>query len=266
MTFTLPPGILILGNGENLLLPPAMTEADREYVAINRLRILRQLRSTQMDGAGFYTQAPATLLNELRAAPWAAIDIQTTSPTRFSRPLRVFKTTAIGDVEWQVYRAAHPEASLNSIPRARVLSVYTESLGHSVWDLDALKREDRRLLFEAAISSKILVGYNLGFALSWVFGETTARPSFVLDTMILFRQICPSVLLRPYRWAGYLDKVKRRFAESLLKQYPHASGDIEYFAACAEMLLPEKRFQSPASWCVSTLSTDHCGTQNLTWT
>jgi len=259
MTSTLPSGIVILGNGENLLLPPGITIAEREYTVAHKPRILRQLRSTQMNGAGFYTQTATTLLNELRAAPWAAIDIQTTSPTRFSRPLRVFKTTAIGDVEWQVYRAAHPEASLNSIPRARVLSVYTESLGHSVWDLDALKQEERRLLFEAAVSSKIVVGYNLGFALSWLFGETTARPSFVLDTMILFRQICPAVLLRPYRWAGFSDEVKRRFAESLLKRYPHTSGDIEYFAACAEMVLPEKRFQSPASWCVSTLSTDHCG-------
>jgi DNA polymerase family A len=257
MSFTLPTGIVILANGENLLLPPAMTHADREYVAINKLRILRQLRSTQMNGAGFYAQAPATLLNELQAAPWAAIDIQTTSTTRSSRPLRVSKTTAIGDVEWQVYRAAHPEATLNSIPRARILSVYTESLGHSIWDLDALKREERRLLFEAAISGKILVGYNLGFALSWLFGETTARPSFVLDTMILFRQICPAILLRPFRWAGFVDEVKRRFAESLLKRYPHTSDDIEYFAACAEMLLPEKRFQSLASWCVSSLSTDH---------
>lgn len=108
MRVTLPSGIVILGNGENLLLPPATTDADREYVAINKLRILRQLRSTQMNGAGFYAQTPTTLLNELRAAPWAAIDIQTTAPTRFSRPIRVSKTTAIGDVEWQVSCVAPP--------------------------------------------------------------------------------------------------------------------------------------------------------------
>lgn len=160
-------------------------------------------------------------------------------------------------MEWQAYRAAHPDATLNSVPRARVLSLYTEALGHSVWHIDALKRDDRQMLFEAAVDRKILVGHNLGFDLSWLFGETTARPSFTLDTMILFRQIRPAVLLRPYRWAGFSDQIKREWAESLLRQYPRSSNSMEYLAACAEMPLPEASFESAASWCVSALSTDH---------
>jgi DNA polymerase-1 len=210
-----------------------------------------------MNAAGFFTQAPTTLLNELRVAPWAAIDIRTTALTRFSRPIRVTRTSAIGNLEWPAYRAAHPDATLNSVPRARVLSVYTEALGHSVWDLDELKQEERLTLFEAAIDRKIVVGYNLGLDLSWLFGESTARPSFALDAMILFRQIRPAVLLRPYRWAGFSDQVKQQFAASLLQRPTHNSGSREYFAACAEMLLPKTSFESAASWCVSALSADH---------
>jgi hypothetical protein len=257
MTFAPPPGTVILGNCENLLLPPGLTDADREYTVTHKRQILARLRSTQMNAAGFYTQVPGTLLNELRVAPWTAIDVQTTAPTRFSQPIRVTKTTAIGGVGWQAYRAAHPEATLNSIPRARILSVYTEALGHSVWDLDALKHEERLILFEAALDRKVLVGHNLGFSLSWLFGETTARPNFALDTMILFRQICPAVLLRPYRWAGFLDRVKQQVAESLLQRHNHSTDSIEYVAACAEIPLPERSFEKVASWCVSTLSADH---------
>ena len=257
MTFAPPPGTAILGNCENLLLPPGLTDADREYAVRHKRQILARLRSIQMNAAGFYVQVPGTLLNELRAAPWAAIDVQATAPTRFSQPIRVTKTTAIGGVEWQAYRAAHPEATLNSIPRARILSVYTEGLGHSVWDLDALKQEERLILFEAALDRKVLVGHNLGFGLSWLFGETAARPSFALDTMILFRQIRPAVLLLPYRWAGFPDQGKQQFAESLLQRHNHSTVSIEYVAACAEIPLPARSFEKVASWCVSTLSADH---------
>jgi hypothetical protein len=257
MTGAIPRGAAILGDCARLLLPPGITDAGREYVAGQKALILSRLRSTQMDAAGFYTQVPGTLLNELRAAPWAAIDIQTTALTPFSQTNRVTKTTAIGGVDWQAYRAVYPEAILKSSPRIRVLSIFTEPLGHLTWDLDALRPEERLRLFEAAVDQKILVGYNLGFDLSWLFGETAARPSFVLDAMILFRQIRPAVLLRPYRWAAFTDKAKQKFGESLLERYSDSSSSMEYLAACAEVLSPETSFQSAASWCVSVLSADH---------
>ena len=175
MKDALPTGAAILGDCARLLLPPGTTAAEREFVAGHRPTILSRLRSTQMDAAGFYTQIPAALVHELRVAPWAAVDIQTTAVTRFSQPIRVNKTTAIGGLEWQVYRAVHPEAKLNSIPRARVLSVFTEALGHCVWDLDALKEEERLMLFEAAIDRKTVIGYNLGHSLSWAHSGRQRR-------------------------------------------------------------------------------------------
>lgn len=257
MTLPPMPGIAIIGNGENLLLPPGMTAADRDYIVDHKTQVLARLRSTQMNAAGFYTALPAALLNEIRAARWAAIDLQTTALTRFSRPIRVTRTTAIGGMEWQAYRAAHPEAALNSFPRPRVFSVYTEHLGHSVWDLDALKQEERLMLFEAALNQKLIVGFDLGFDLSWLFGETVARPSFVLDSMILFRQIRPAALLRPYRWAAFSDEGKQRMAESLLERFPLNPGSVEYLAACAEVPLANTAFEKAAGWCVSALSADH---------
>jgi DNA polymerase III epsilon subunit-like protein len=152
-----------------------------------------------MDVVGFYTQLPGTLLRELQAAPWVVLDLETTGLTRCSEPIRISGATGIGSGTWTTYRAAQPAASLNSKLRMRVLTVLTDALGTYTFDLDELPPEARQQLFAAVLDKKIVVAHSAGFDLSWLFAETTARPTFILDTMLLVRQIHPSILIRPFQ-------------------------------------------------------------------
>ena len=253
----IPKGAALICDGTKLLFDARCAEAKHEVILANREAVLHSLRSTQMNAAGFYTTLPAALSQELRASTWVAIDLRSTADTRYCEPLRLRKSSLVGDVVWELYRTKHPGVVLSTSPRSRVLSVYTDLLGCCAFDLDELSKQDKCELYEAAIKGKVVLGHNLGRCFAWLFGETVARPAFVLDAMVIFRQVRPAALLRPYRWAAFQDQHKPKFAAELLSRHGSANVSLEYLAGCAELTAPDASYDKPAAWCVTVLSKEH---------
>jgi hypothetical protein len=258
MIATLPSDLAIHSDEEHVLLPPGLDQQEVDSIIQRKPQVLGSLRSSQMDEAAFYTALPGSLYQELQAAPWAALKIETTASTRFSTPERISSGTFVGSQTWIAYRASHPGALAKTQPRIRVLSLYTDYLGACAWDLDALSPDDRRRLFGAALDKKIVIAHNAGVDLSWLFLETMARPAFVLDTMLLIRQVRPETLLRPFKFSLYGDEGSQaRCRELIMQEDGRPSASLEWIAECLRIPAPDLSYQQHTSWGVSILSAEH---------
>jgi len=258
MTAALPADLAIHSDGEHLILPPQLDQRELESIIRCKPDILANLRSSQMDEAGFYTTLPGSIYRELQAAPWVAISIQTTASTRFGSPERISSGTFIGSQSWLAYRASHLGAVAKTQPRIRVLSLYTDHLGACTWDLDALSPHDRQRLFNVALDNKIVVAHNAGLDLSWLFLETTARPVFVFDTMLLIRQVQPETLLRPFKLAVHGDESSQARCKKLIIQEDGGpSAALDWIAECLQVTTPDSSYEQHTSWGVSILSAQH---------
>jgi DNA polymerase-1 len=237
------------------------SELDEMAYAIiseSRQAVVGHLRRTQMTATGFYTCLPPTLEHEIRAAKSLTLAVETTAATRFSLPTRIHKQTLIGSESWPVYRAKNSGVRADSKPRMRALTAYVDELGACSFDLDALVCEERDRLLEGLLQQKVIIGHDLGSALGWLFAETRARPSLILDTRLLIQQIRPSALLRPFRHAASADQqVHERSANLIRKFHGRSSGAAEYVAGCFEIPSADWKFARPETWCVSKLSEAH---------
>jgi hypothetical protein len=87
-----------------------------------------------------------------------------------------------------------------------------------------------------------------------MFGETDARPSALLDTLMLVRQIRPGVLLRLFGIAAKGNEAARRKAiEMIRSKGGNVSAALDYVAACLGLSIPDKSFQKPENWCITPL-------------
>jgi hypothetical protein len=213
MTCSLPADISIHCDGEHLILPSGLGGDDIAAIVKDKADILKSLRASQMNAAGFYTTLPRSLLRELQAALWVSLKIETTAPTRFSIPTRVSAETHVGSMEWSSYRVANPGTRINTSPRIRVLSVQVPTLGTCLWDLDTLAVEEQQDLYHAVLDNKTVIVHDAGLDLSWLFAETAARPEFVLNSMLLMRHLRPGELLRPFKTAAIGDRLKPGLAK-----------------------------------------------------
>ena len=194
----------------------------------------------------------------LQAAPWVAVKIETTASTRFSNAERISSGTFVGSQTWMAYRANHPDALAKTQPRIRALTLYVDHLGACAWNLDALNPDERRRLFSAALDKKIVIAHNAGVDLSWLFLETAARSAFVLDTMLLIRQVRPETLLRPFRFSLHGDEGSQaRCKKLIIQENGGPSASLDWIAECLKLPTPDLSYQQHTSWGVSTLSAQH---------
>ncbi|MEO6829881.1 MAG: hypothetical protein ABI164_08710 [Acidobacteriaceae bacterium] len=183
MNRSLPSGIAVHSSGKSLILRAGLPEREIAAIGADKAESLAALRSEQMDPAGFYRTLPSTIFHELEAASWVVVDVITTAETLSSPPERLStKKVCEGPETWLSYRAADPGTHIHSKRRMRILTVYTPELGPCAWDLDALTPEETQGLFRAALENKILIAHHAGVVLSSLLTETSARPSFVLDS------------------------------------------------------------------------------------
>jgi DNA polymerase-1 len=258
MSHTLSPHVFIHSNREQLIVPEGGSESDLSYFREHKTTILETLRSTQMDHAGFYKTLPEALLREVRATSWLSLGVTTTASNRFSAAERVSANSMIGTETWMKYRASNPGTRINSWPRIRTLSVHTPALGSCTWDLDTLTAEDKQRLLYAALEEKIVLAHDAGFAMSWIFSETPARPKFVLDTMLLMQQVRPQTLLRPFKSAAIgNDEVQARSRELIEQRKGAPSASREWITASIDLPALDRNFAQPTSWTVSRLSSGH---------
>ena len=109
--------------------------------------------------------------------------------------------------------------------------------------LDALTLDERQQLFRAALNRKTIVAHNVGVALSWLFAETSARPSFVLDSMLLMRQLRPESLLRPFGIVvagGSDDQLRAQTLIERARGVPSAS--LEWIATSLGLPVPDEGY------------------------
>jgi DNA polymerase-1 len=258
MTSSLPGDLAIHSDGEHLILPRQLDRREIESIIQYKSDVLADLHSCQMDEAGFYTTLSGSTYQELQAVPWVVIKVETTAPTRFSTPERVSSGTFIGSQTWMAYRASHPDAIPKTKPRIRVLSLYADHLGACAWDLDALSPDDRQRLISVVLDNKIVVAHNAGLDLSWLFLETAARPAFVLDTMLLIRQVRPEALLRPLKFSLHGDEGSQAQCKRLIIQENGGpSASLDWIAECLKVPTPDSSYQRHTSWGVSILSAQH---------
>ena len=252
------PGISIHSDRERLIVPQGLDRAAISYVHDRKAEIVRRLRETQMNPEGFYTALPKGLLAEIEATTWIVISVKTTALSRWSTPSRVSGYTTIGTQPWSDYRAAHPGATINSQPRVRILTVYTEGLDCCSWDLDCLTAHERERLLYAALQHKIMIAHDAGHVLGWLLRETHARPAYVLDTGLLVRQLKPSLLLKPFYIAAEPRDWGQATARSLIRKYKGAtSTTVEWLACCLGITPPDNSYETATNWSVSSLSDRH---------
>jgi DNA polymerase-1 len=139
----------------------------------------------------------------------------------------------------------------------RVLSLHAPDIGTFAFDLDALPGTDRKKLFDATLDGKIIIGHELGSDLSWLFGESTCRPRFIVDAALLVRQIKPTLLLQPFRLASSGPVQSRAYYAALVKSVKgQPSTSLKYLAASLSLPAFDIDDSDFASWSVSPLSAE----------
>jgi DNA polymerase-1 len=220
--------------------------------------IVRERLLGQRDDVGFYRCLPAAVLRIIEKSEWSVLDLETTALSKYDKPCRVTKSTKIAGKPYAAYLGRHQQTSVDTRPRIRIAAINVDGYGAFAFDLDYLTAEERKALFVAAIEGKGVVGHNLGFDLSNVFNEVVARPKWILDTMILARQVRPALLLRLNFAAAQADNKGMIMARNLLqRKRGKISASMEYVAACLGLGVVDKSCQKPPNWCVSELSADH---------
>ena len=83
-------------------------------------------------------------------------------------------------------------------------------------------------------------------------------PSFVLDSMLLMRQLRPESLLRPFGIVVAGDSDDQLQAQTLIERERGVpSASLEWIATSLGLPAPDVGYQQPATWCVSTLTKHH---------
>jgi len=248
---------LALAADGTFLAVPGYTEEELTWID-DHYDIVRDQLLGQRDEAGFYTCLPAAVLRIIKKSPWCVLDLETTALSKYDKPCRVTKSTKIAGKPYSAYLARHPQTTVDTRSRIRILAVNVEEYGAFAFDLHYLTSEERKALFVAAIEGKGVVGHNLGFDLSNIFNEVVARPKWILDTMILARQVRPELLLRLNFAAAQSHNKAMIMARNLIqRKRGKISASMEYVAACLGLGAVDKSCQKPHNWCVSEMSADH---------
>lgn len=215
-----------------------------------------------MDAAGFYICLPIALEQEIRLASSVVLTIHATALTRTSQPTRVHATTLFGQKPWSEYRALHPGARADSAPRLRALSLVVKDLGCCAFDLDAMAKEDRSRLLDAAIRYKLVIGHNLVHDFSGCSARE-ARPASLVDLLLIVQHLAPKALLRPFARAASADPVRSTAAAQWLRSCKGKPNlTLDSIAACLELPVTNSSFASTTSWSVTKLAREHrdyCG-------
>ena len=206
-------------------------------------------------GNGFLTSYTLQHREEISASKFFVIDAETTGLTPFSKPISIGGSAKIGpEWTWSVYKKLHA-ASLNVRLRMRVWALQTSTGARMAWDLDKLSPEEIKQLLRDTIHEKVLVGHNLAFDFTWavnICGRDLC-PALVLDTMLLARCIKPAAMYAVHRLAAKGDEN----AQAVIGKSGNASVSLGALSVGLGLGTPDKSWQHPRNWAVSTLSPGH---------
>lgn len=203
----------------------------------------------------FLTSYSEECSKRIKNSPSLVFDLETTGLTMQSHPVRVGKSTKIGNLTYLQYKKDHPSCEVDTTLRIRVVSIQTGDGWKAAFDLDALSPEAQKQLLHDCVNGKILIGHNLGFDLSWCSQYVPeARPSRILDTMLITRIMKPELPLRIHRAAALEDQFALELAQKAKKL---VGVSLEAVSAALDLPIPDKAYQKPENWTLSILSKEH---------
>lgn len=175
----------------------------------------------------------AALAASLEAAPWKAVDIETTGLTPASKPVRITRRAqqagADPRLRTRVLTAAWPDPAAPTGLRTRA------------WDLDTATPEQQAVLAAAALSGTVC-GHNLAFDLSWLLRLAPgASPAATLDTMLIARLASPTAAV---------DLLVEAASEETARSIASRSGgwSLEALAHLFRIGTLDKAYQKPRCW------------------
>jgi DNA polymerase-1 len=245
------------------LFSSALAESDMEWVEANPA-IVEPIIAARRNKAGFYVSFPAALeaiLHHSRT-PMLSIDIETTQLTPYSPAIKMTNKSQIGGECYNKYLARHPDCTINTTPRLRILAVQAlggPCPGNYIFDLDAFTPQDRQRLIDCVMDGHTIIGHNvIGFDGYWSMRLTSKRPKRWLDTLILTRQVRPDFLHQNnFTAATGSEEMIEDAVEALTASAGKDRASLANIASNLFNRKLDKTFQTPQSWCVSKLSREH---------
>lgn len=192
----------------------------------------------------------------VQASRYMVVDAETTGLTPHSKPISVGNSAKIGPEHTLTsFRKLYPETTVNVKLRMRVWSVQLEDGSRLAWDLDRLTPEDRKAVVWDTLHKKTVVGHNLAFDFTWAVWlcGRELQPELVLDVMLLARCIKPAAVYAVHRRAAEgVEAAQRAIGKS-----GNASVSLAALAIGMGLAEPDKSWQHPRNWAVSTLCNGH---------
>lgn len=201
----------------------------------------------------FTTNIDEALLKAIIESKYVVLDLETTELTRYAKAVAVGKSAKIGPVfTWNTYKKTFG-GGLNCTPRARVIAFQLDTGSKVAVDLDKVTKDQATVLATALLDEKIVIGHNLSFDFSWLKHYTEAKPSLVLDTLLITRCVKPGLSWRVYEKAFHGDAAALKLIQSMADN----SASLESIAVALGLGELDKSWQHPRNWCVENLSEGH---------
>lgn len=195
--------------------------------------------------------------NAITESEFVVLDAETTGLTPFSKPISVGASAKIGPTHtWSHYKKLHQDCAINCRVRMRVWSVQLSDGRCMAWDLDTLPATRVVDLLRDTIHDRVILGHNLAFDLTWAvhIAGRDLKPALTIDTMLLARCLKPASV-----WAIHYKGADGDEAAMELIAGKEGNGSVSLAALSIGMGLgtPDKSWQHPRNWAVSSLSKGH---------
>ena len=215
------------------------------------------------DAAHFLTALPLDLEQAIRAAPWIALDLETTALTAYSPTEAPTSGKKIGDGRTIKAVLGRAVTLHEARPRIRVVSVGLPDGRGLAFDLDKMADPDKGRLLSATAACPVWIGQNLGFDLSWYHAAGYPARPFLLDAMLVVRTCKPSYTHAIPTVAGMVQALSAGHAGLQGACYERVEkGKIGYSLAdlalamssrTGEPVPVDKSWQKPENWMLPDL-------------
>lgn len=179
------------------------------------------------------------LLQEIEAAPWKVVDVETTGLNPASKE--------------QNFSNKRHQQGVNTALRVRVVSVLFWRAGRAVveaFDLDRLQPDQRSRLSRACMTGAVF-GHNVGFDAYWLrVLDRAAVPDLLLDSMLIARTLYPQQPLALMKMSVNEDEDRELKSEawSAIEQKRSGWSLADLVLTLRRKVLP-KKLQGPKNWC-----------------
>lgn len=206
-----------------------------------------------LDWADPYTQGvsgflafDATLIAQIKAAPWKIVDTETTGLTPASKQVNL--------------SGKEIRRGFDGMLRCRVLTVRAV-LGGTLktvsFDFDRMTDSQRSLAAAAALTNTF-IAHNAGFDLYWLRQYAKVMPTLVIDTLVLLRLLRPEVpVLMAKRIVDENETDDFRMHAKAMFMAGRSGWSLADLSAALLRRIMSKTRQKPKNWAEPLLTSEH---------